>query len=411
MSGAVRRVAMVSMHTSPADSPGQGDAGGMNVVILALAAGLAQRGIEVDLLTRASAAPVERSLGDGVTLRTLAAGSPTPIPKARLVDVADEFGEAVATLVGRGAPRYDLLHAHYWLSGLATLPVAIELGLPLVQSFHTLGAMKNRSLAPGDEPEPEGRLRGEGFLVTQADAIVAGSTAEVETLIDDLRAPADRLWVIPPGVDTELFTPQRAANAGAVRDYLGLPASRPLLVAAGRIQPLKDQELAIRVLAELNAYSGWAPLLVIAGEASDREYRARLDRTASELGVAADVRFVDALDRETLADLFAAATLTLVPSHSESFGLVALESASSGTPVVGYRSTGLVDSVLDGESGILVDGRDPGEWATVISALLDDAERLARLGISARVHAEGFTWATAAASLLAVYENLLAARS
>ena len=132
---------------------------------------------------------------------SLSLSSVTPLPKNRLVDVADEFGEAVATLVGRPTPRYDLLHSHYWLSGLATLPVAIEFGLPFVQSFHTLGAMKNSALAPGDEPENEGRLRGEAFLAGQADAIVAGSAAEVGTLIDDLRTPPAHLWVIPPGVD------------------------------------------------------------------------------------------------------------------------------------------------------------------------------------------------------------------
>jgi D-inositol-3-phosphate glycosyltransferase len=267
--------------------------------------------------------------------------------------------------------------------------------------------MKNRALAPGDEPEPEGRLRGEAFLAMQADAIVAGSSAEVSSLIDDLRAPPDRLWVIPPGVDVDLFTPTRARNEQAVRSYLGLEKDRPLLVVAGRIQPLKDQELAIRVLAAVHANRGWAPLLVIAGEASDDGYRRHLERTALELGVASDVRFAQALDRETLADLFAAATLTLVTSRSETFGLVALESAASGTPVVGYRSTGLVDSVADGESGVLVDGRDPADWAAVVSGLLDDPDRLARLGVSARGHAEGFTWATAAASLLAVYEALV----
>jgi D-inositol-3-phosphate glycosyltransferase len=397
---------MVSMHTSPADSPGRGDAGGMNVAILSLASALARRGIEVDLLTRASDAPIERELDAGVTLRTLAAGAPVPIPKGRLVDVADEFGEAVATLVGRQAPRYDLLHAHYWLSGLATLPVAIELGLPFVQSFHTLGAMKNRSLAPGDEPEPEGRLRGEAFLGNQADAIVAGSAAEVSTLIDDLRTPPEKLWVIPPGVDTELFTPGRIANARDVRKHLGLESDRPILVIAGRLQPLKDQELAIRILAEVHATRGWAPLLVVAGDDPTGDYLARLKSVAGELGVGADVRFVGALDREILADLFATSTLTLVTSHSETFGLVALESAASGTPVVGFSGTGLVESIADGESGMLVDSRDPKEWAAIVSGLLDDPAGREVMSVTARAYAEGFTWATAAASLLAVYESL-----
>ena len=211
MSDGLRRIAMVSMHTSPADSPGRGDAGGMNVALLAVASQLARRGVEVDLLTRAAEAPFEREVADGVLLRGLAAGPPSPLPKNRLVEVADEFGEAVATLAGRLAPRYDLIHAHYWLSGLATLPVAIELGIPFVQSFHTLAAMKNLNLAPGDAPEQEGRLRGEAFLGSQADAVVASSAAEVMALIDELHTPAERLWVIPPGVDSELFTPGSSA--------------------------------------------------------------------------------------------------------------------------------------------------------------------------------------------------------
>ena len=403
MDEGLRRIAMVSMHTSPADAPGRGDAGGMNVSILGLAQALARRGVEVDLISRATAAPEAVAIADGVTLRTLAAGPLSPIPKSRLVDVADEFGEAVAGLVDRSAPRYDLLHSHYWLSGLAALPVAIELGLPFVQSFHTLGAMKNRMLAPGDEPEPEGRLRGEAFLGNQADAVVAGSAAEVSVIIDELRAPPERLWVIPPGVDTELFSPDRVVRRSAVRDFLELDPERPLLLSVGRLQPLKDQELAIRILAALGDRS---QQLVIVGDASDAAYRQRLTQTAEDLGVQNDVRFVGALDRQSLADLFAAAYCTLVTSHSETFGLVALESAASGTPVVAYRVGGLSESVRDGQSGILTDSRDPRDWASVI---LNRGEgRLDSLRESARQFAEGFTWGAAAASHLALYESLLA---
>lgn len=407
MGDGLRRIAMVSMHTSPVDAPGSGDAGGMNVAMLAIATELAKRGVEVDLLTRASAEPKDVELADGVHLHSLAAGPPIPIPKYRLVDVADDFGEAVATLAGRSAPRYDLLHAHYWLSGLATLPVAIELGIPFVQSFHTLGAMKNRSLAPGDEPEPEGRLRGEAFLGSQADAVVAGSAAEVMALIDDLHTPAERLWVIPPGVDTELFDPSRVRHEAALRSHLGLPSGRPILVIAGRVQPLKDQELGIRILAELPMISPGA-ILVIAGDSMDADYRARLDAVAADLRVTEDVFFVGALEREILADLYAAAEFTLVTSHSETFGLAALESAASGTPVIAYRGTGLVESVGDRESGYLLDSRDPTAWADVILGHRVDGNRVAAMRRTAREFAEGFTWATSAASHLALYESLLA---
>lgn len=401
-------MAMVSMHTSPAAQPGRGDAGGMNTAIMGIAQALAARGIAVDLLTRAERALEVTELFDGVTLRTIAAGPLAPIPKNQLADVTDAFGEGVAALVGRGAPRYDLLHAHYWLSGLATLPVALELGLPFVQCFHTLAAMKNAALAEGDTPEPDRRLYTEAFLAAQADAVVAGSSAEVTSLIDDVGAPAEKLWVVPPGVDTELFTPARSANAAGVRAGLGINESRPILVVVGRVQPLKGQELAVRVLAAVHEMRGLAPVLVVVGEptAGAEGYRDSLVTLAHTLGVSDHVRFTGALDREDLADLFAAASLALVPSHSETFGLVALESAASGTPVVGFRGTGLVESVAEGESGVLVDTRDPAQWARTIVDLLGDSTSLARLGHTARAHAEGFTWATAAASMIGLYESL-----
>jgi D-inositol-3-phosphate glycosyltransferase len=406
---------MISMHTSPDARPGRGDSGGMNVALLGLARSLAQRGIAVDLLTRAERRPEVTELSDGVTLRTLAAGPFGAVPKGDLAALTDDFGEAVATLVGRAAPRYNLLHAHYWLSGLATLPVALELGLPFVQSFHTLAAIKNAALAEGDTPEGDRRVYSEAFLANEADAVIAGSSAEVNSLIDDVNAPADKMWVIPPGVDTELFTPARAQNSADVRRRLGLEPDRPILVVAGRIQPLKAQELAVRVLGAIHAHynlRGWAPVLVLAGEPTDgaEAYRDSLLTLATSLGVGEGVRLVGSLAREDLADLFAAASLTLIPSHSETFGLVALESAASGTPVVGYRSTGLTESVSEGQSGVLVDTRDPETWARTVSDLLGNRPALQALGTTARDHAEGFTWASAAASLTGVYKSLLLPR-
>ncbi len=383
----------------------------MNVVILEVAKGLASRGVQVDLLTRASGAPAVTEVADGITLRELAAGPATVLPKNALPTVADEFGEAVAALARSAAGHYyDLIHAHYWLSGLAALPVALEQGIPLVQSFHTIAAMKNRHLAPGQAAEPELRVRTEMYLANQAAAIIAGSAAVVTSLIDDVRAPADRIWVIPPGVDVELFRPTRAVSAGErMRAKLGLAQGRPVLVVAARIQPLKDQELALRALAELRALRGLAPVLVLAGVETpgDEAYGRMLRTLAVELGVAEDVRFVGALARSDLADLLAMASLTLIPSHSETFGLVALESAASGTPVVGYATGGLVEAVADGASGVLVDSRDPREWANAIALLLSDERELERLQFSARHHALGFTWGAATTALLGVYASLL----
>ncbi len=405
MTADIRRVAMVSMHTSPVAPAGTADSGGMNIVLVQTALQLAARGVEVDLLTRASGEPHSSLIAPGVTLHEIPAGPRREVAKNQLMEYADEFGEGVVRLTGREAPKYDVIHAHYWLSGIATLPVALELGIPFVQSFQTVGAMKNRSLAPGDSPEPEARLRTETYLSNQADAVVAGSSAEVAALIDEVRAPADKLWVIPPGVDSTQFTPTRRADASAVRERLGIAEGRPIVTVVGRVQPLKGQDLAIRALA---AITGKRPLLAIVGDPTPgaERYGDDLRTLVSSLGVAADVRFIGRIDRDGIADLLAASALTLVPSHSETFGLVALESAASGTPVIGSRSTGLVESIADGESGLLLGSRDPEEWAAGISGLLGNPARLLQLSSSARDHAEKFSWATAAASLLGIYASL-----
>ena len=401
------RIALVSMHTSPAAQPGTGDAGGMNVVLLETAKALVDRGFEVELLT-GGAAGSDRAveLRPGLTLRALPAGA--GLPKSRLPEASDAFGEAVAELAGRRGVGYDLIHAHYWLSGIATLPVALELGLPFVQSFHTLAVMKNRFPDAGVEPEPELRGRSERFLADQASAVVAGSRAEALAVLDDLSAPADRTWVVPPGVDTTVFRPLAEDARADVRAGLGLPDERPLLAMAGRLQPLKGHELVVRAMGMLAGLRR-RPVLVLAGEPTpgDAEYLRELLRLAEQLRVADDVHVVGALPQPQLARLLAAATLTLVPSHSETFGLVALESAACGTPVVASRSTGLLDSVADGRSGILLDGRDPGRWAQVLAALLADSDRLARLRDSARTHAEGHTWEQSADRLAEVYASLI----
>lgn len=410
MAGTVKRVALVSMHTSPVQQAGTGDSGGLNVSLLSTATELAARGIEVELLTRATAEPRTTEISDGVLLRELKAGPAKTLDKSELVAVADEFGEAVATATGRLSPRYDIIHAHYWLSGLASLPVAIELGIPLVQSFHTLGAMKNRHLAPGQAREPDGRLFSETYLANQADAVVAASSAEVSSLIDEVGASAGRLWVVPPGVDVELFRPDRQGAAERVRERFDIEAGRPIVSVVGRVQPLKDQELGVRALAALKSLRGWGPVLVVAGESTpgDEGYLSSLRKLADHLGVGDEVRFAGALSRENLADLLAVSSITLVPSHSETFGLVALESAASGTAVIGFRGTGLTESIAHGRSGLLVSSREPLHWAEAMVAMLDDPGARQRMSETARDHALGFTWGATATALLGVYSSLLA---
>ncbi|MEO7349377.1 MAG: glycosyltransferase [Terrimesophilobacter sp.] len=396
------------MHTSPAAQPGTADAGGMNVALRSLATELAVRGVQVELLTRAQGEPSERELEPGVILHEIAVGARGPIAKEDLAAVSDEFGEAVARLARRSDAAFDLIHAHYWLSGIATLPVALELGLPFVQSFHTIAAMKNALSGHGAASESDRRLHSESYLAAQATAIIAGSAAEATFLIDEVRAPADRVWVIPPGVDIDLFRPNREGAEERVRRQWLIAPDRPIIVVAGRVQPLKDQELAIRAVAAVHRKTDHAPVLVVAGEATpgDESYLAGLYSLTEELGLEEHVRFTGALGREALAELFAAADLTLVTSHSETFGLVALESAASGTPVIGFRSSGMVESIAEGVSGSLVDSREPRIWADAISSLLGDELAREELSGSARHHALGFTWAASATALLGVYGSL-----
>jgi D-inositol-3-phosphate glycosyltransferase len=380
----------------------------MNVALRSWASELAGHGVHVDVLTRAQGEPFERELEPGVLLHELTAGPRGPIRKNDLAAVTDDFGEAVAALARRSPASFDLIHAHYWLSGIATLPVALELGLPFVQSFHTLAAMKNAFSASTTPAEPDRRMHSEAYLAAQSSAVIAGSAAEATFLIDEVRASPDRVWVIPPGVDVDLFRPNRTDADSRVRDTWAIAPGRPILVVAGRVQPLKDQELAIRARAAIRTTRGSAPVLVIAGEPTpgDEGYLSRLRSLAAELGVEPDVRFVGALSRERLAELFAVAALTLVTSHSETFGLVALESAASGTPVVGFRGSGMVESIAEGVSGVLVDSRNPNEWADAISRILSDRAFLDELSASARQHALGYTWAASAAALLGVYGSL-----
>jgi D-inositol-3-phosphate glycosyltransferase len=403
MTGRIQRVAMVSMHTSPNAVPGSGDAGGMNVAILGTAAELASRGVEVALVTRASGTPAVSPLMPGVTLHELAAG-PTELPKERLGEVADEFGEAIGVLARGADGGFDILHAHYWLSGIAALPVAVELAVPFVQSFHTLATMKATNAAPDSRAESYIRERSERFLAGQADAVIAGSSAEAAAIIDGARAPADRVWVIPPGVDLDLFRPRTAAERFALRSELDLRPGRPVLAMAGRVQPLKGHELAIRALAELGA----EPLLVIVGEppVGDEPYLERLRTLSRELGVVEQVRFLGALHRERIAELFAAAQIVLVPSFSETFGLVALEAAAAGTAVIAQRAGGLVEAVEDVVTGLLIDDRDPHSWALAIERVLRDEPYRLGLEIAARERAIQFTWGATAASLLGVYASI-----
>jgi D-inositol-3-phosphate glycosyltransferase len=397
-----RRIALISLHTSPLATPGSGDAGGMNVYLLGLADALVAAGFEVELLTRRSSVAQPNSIRTegGALVRFITAGPAVPLVKESLLGVVDEFTEAITAL-----PAYDLVHSHYWLSGLAGLRLARALGAPHFLSLHTVAALKNDALAVGDSPEGSDRLAAERMLTSESTLTIAAGRAEAVAIAAAYDIDSAALRVVTPGVDTALFHPLAPDDQRSALD------TAAVIMVAARIQPLKGQDLAIRALALID--KRMRPTLVLAGDAvSGREgYRDSLVALAIELGVAASVIFTGPLERAELAALLRRARLLIVPSHSETFGLVALEAAASGVPVVAGRVSGLVDSVVEGVSGVLVDGREPREWARVIGALLADERGRGELGRRAARFAAEAGWAGTAEVVGGLYLGALAASS
>jgi D-inositol-3-phosphate glycosyltransferase len=411
-----RRIATVSLHTSPLDQPGTGDAGGLNVYVVEVSKRLAEHGIEVEIFTRAVCrdTPPTVELIPGVLVRNVVAGPFEELDKNALPGQICEFTFGVLRTEAAFAPgRYDLLHAHYWLSGQVAARAAERWGVPLVQSMHTLGKVKNLALAVGDCAEPAARIRGEASVVAAADRLVANTAEEARQLIELYGADPWRVETVSPGVDLSVFSPSpSAASASALRRRLGLPADAVVLAFAGRIQPLKGPDVVLRAAAGLLADCPWLAgrlVVVIVGGPSGSEVGApgRLADLAGQLGIADCVRLEPPCPQGELADWYRAADIVLVPSHSESFGLVALEAQACGTPVVAAAVGGLRTAVRDGYSGVLVDGHDPVTWARVLEGLLASPSRLAELSRGARRHARAFNWPATAERLVGVYTGAM----
>ncbi|MDA0634069.1 D-inositol-3-phosphate glycosyltransferase [Nonomuraea sp. MCN248] len=401
------------MHTSPLDQPGTGDAGGMNVYIVESAKRLAQLGVEVDIFTRATARdlPPVTELAPGVLVRHLTAGPYEEMDRADLPGQMCAFlSEVLRTEAMHEPGHYDAIHSHYWLSGQVGWLAKERWGVPLVHTMHTMAKVKNRLLAAGDRPEPQARVVGEEQVVQIADRLVANTADEAHELIDLYGAAEQRVAVVNPGVNLTVFQP---ASQGAARHRLGLPQSARVLLFVGRIQPLKAPDVllraASRMLIDDPSLRGRLVVACVGGPSGNGLARPSiLTELATELGIQDTVRLVPPAPQHLLADWYRAADLTIVPSHSESFGLVALESQACGTPVVAAAVGGLRTAVRDGASGLLVDGHDPHDWARVIAGLLAAPARLALLAEGAREHAAAFGWQATAARLMEVYAQAVA---
>jgi D-inositol-3-phosphate glycosyltransferase len=412
-----RRVATISLHTSPLDQPGTGDAGGLNVYVVGVSRCLAERGIEVEIFTRAVCpdSPPTQELCPGVLVRNVVAGPFEELGKDDLPAQICPFTFGVLRTEADYAPgRYDVVHAHYWLSGQVAVAAAERWGIPFIQSMHTLGKVKNLALAAGDNAEPDARIRGEHEVIAAADRLVANTSEEAHQLISLYGADPHQVRTVSPGVDLSLFRP---GSQLAARERLGLPADAFVVLFAGRVQPLKGPDIVLRAVASLcsevacpDAATGGRPVVVVCvGGPSGTEVRApgRLAALADGLGIADRVRLEPPCPQRILADWYRAASVVMVPSHSESFGLVALEAQACGTPVVAAAVGGLRIAVRDGFSGVLVAGHDPASYAAVLSRLAASPQWLATLSRGAVAHASAFGWDATADRLADVYTGAM----
>ncbi|HEV6953590.1 MAG TPA: D-inositol-3-phosphate glycosyltransferase [Promicromonospora sp.] len=408
------RIAMVSVHTSPLEQPGSGDAGGMNVYVLELSRALARRGAQVEIYTRAtsSAQPKVADPEPGIRVINVAAGPFEGLDKNDLPGQLCAFAAGVLRAEAhRPEGWYDVLHTHYWLSGQVGWLAAERWDVPLVHTMHTMARVKNAALAPGDTPEPQVRVIGEEQVVAESDALVANTDEEAADLVRDYQADPERVHVVQPGVDLEVFSPlpgtpdEVAARRAGLRERLGLPADRKIVLFAGRVQLLKGPDVLVRALGE-RIWDWRPPRLVVLGGASGRPTAVReLEALAYQEGVGRLLTVRPPVPQDVLADWFRAVDLVAVPSHNESFGLVAAEAQATGTPVVAAAVGGLRTVVQDGVTGVLVPDHDPGRWALALKTLLDDDVARERMAAGARASAARFGWDRTAEEMLHVYEQ------
>ena len=418
----MRRLAVLSLHTSPLAQPGTGDGGGMNVYVRELTAALARTGVACDVFTRAWSPdlPSVVEVEPGLRVHHVPAGPPEAVPKEALPAVVEEF---TADVLGRmaadtgpggaegGGLPYTSVHANYWLSGLSGHVIKHELNLPLVCTFHTLDRVKAESMPEEVEADmPLRRAEAEASIIECSDAVLASCSVEADQIASLYGGEPGRIRIVPPGVDHAFFGPGHRPQA---RRALGLPLDGRLLLFVGRIQPLKRADVAIEALAELRAHGDEPYRLVVVGGPSgphgEKSLHSLYD-VADARGVREFVHFIEPQPHELLSSYYRAADVCLVPSRSESFGLVALEAAACGTPVVASAVGGLTTLVDDGHTGYLVDEPDPRAYAAAVRRVFERPLGPERLSTASVLRARLYTWRAAAATLVELHDELAAGR-
>lgn len=391
----------------------------MNVLVAQTANLLARRGIDVDVYTAATTnSPTAVELSPGVTVRTIDLGPgdathATKGIKASSPDGPHPWATRFAEEVRReaGNRHYDVVHSHYWRSGIAALPLSRGWGIPLVHSAHSLARVKDATRSADDAPEPRERVRAEDRIAAEADRLVAATDIEADQLTRLYGAQRNRICVVSPGVDLEVFTPPRDnTERQGTRRRLGVAVDDIVAVFAGRIQPHKGPRVLVEAVAELHSRDpglSWQAMIVGGHSGTNHDEPDRLRSLAAGLGIAGRVRLLDPVPAAELADIFRAADVVVVPSHSESFGLVALEAQAVGTPVIAAAVGGLLVAVADGVSGVLVTGRVAADWADAIASVVLDPGRREAMGMAARMHAARFSWDATVDGLLRCYRSAI----
>ncbi|UCC65722.1 MAG: glycosyltransferase [Anaerolineae bacterium] len=412
---------MISTHTCPLATLGGKETGGMNVYVRDLSRELGRRGIAVDVFTRQQdpdLPPISGRLGPNCRVIHLPAGPVRPYDKNQVFYHLPEFVEGIVAFAEREGLSYHVLHSHYWLSGWVALALRERWGSPVIQMFHTLGHMKNSVAQRASEIETDLRIEVEPELMAQADWLVAATPLERAQMAWLYGARPERIRVIPCGVDLNLFKPIPTAEA---RARLNLPREQQLVLFVGRIEPLKGIDTLMRAMALLvgefpHCWQERLSLAIIGGDpnaSSDAisEEMERLKRLRAELGIGDLVCFLGAQDQDRLNLYYSAAEVVVVPSHYESFGMVALEAMACGTPVIASKVGGLAFTVQDGVTGFHVPDRDPEALADRMTAVLCDAGLRERLGRQAAQWAGRYSWPAVANQIVALYDRALAPAS
>jgi len=411
----VKRVAMLSVHTCPLATFGGKKTGGMNVYVRDFSRELARQGVPVDVFTRSEddcQPTVRHDLGYGARVIHIKAGPEKPIMVADIENYLDEFVDGLNAFAEIENTTYDIIHSHYWMSGLVAESLKRSWDSPpIIQMFHTLGRMKNRVALSENERAPQSRIEAETRIMGFADKIVAATPAENAQLHWLYAADMSKVVTIPPGVDLNRFRPIPKSIA---KEEVGIPADKRNILFAGRIEPLKGVDTLLKAIALIQKQAPETvvdvDVTIIGGdpwsETPDDEM-ARLQEMREDLGVSDIVTFLGAKDQDILPAYYAAAELVVMPSHYESFGMVALEAMAMGTPVIASEVGGLAFLVQDGINGFHVPSRDPEALAERIFTLLNDKDCRQHLGRQAKKSAQEYDWPIIVGRMLEIYRDLM----